>query len=1167
MLKYVFGAIFVGLAWAAVLVFEQLPTWPAWVVSAVVAVVLALIAVLRLLKARQAAGAIESGLAGGGRTGRGIRPELQAQVQAMRAEFEKALRSLKTSRAGKHGGNALSVLPWYVIIGPPGGGKSTVLRNSGLRFPYLSAKKGAVKGIGGTRNCDWWLSNDAILLDTAGRWATENEDSDEWLSFLDLLKKSRGRKAVNGVLIAVSVDQLAGGETEIGDLAAALRERVDELQGRLGVSAPIYLLITKCDLLAGFTETFSSLSESDRAQIWGLTLPFDAPVDERTDLFVERLDELLSTLEVHSVKRLGEERRLEERERIHQLPQEFEEMCPNLVALVKDLFAENVYADTPILRGVYFTSGTQEGHPLDRIMKRMAEAFGLMVRPSAPDVVRTKAYFLADVFKRVVFPDQDAVALSGGARKQERVMGWAMAGGSLALAAGIAAAPILAYSQNASLVKDTRALVAGLAAARTANGDLTGGKPLEDLAPIVDRLWELQQHGPSLSMTFGFYQGDRLAEPVAWSIRRQVIVPAAARDLDVLRTLPAARTVGIDDAYSRLSRYLLLSSPRAAEEPRPAQSEWNERIVPQVREGLIEAWQRRAAAEKSPVTPLAARTLARLVDLYFVPARTNERLWLERDEGAVVKARAALRAMSRQDPFKALTTAPELAQHDLSLGKLLGGAMVLLREDAKVDGAFTRAGHELVQARLNKLEEGEAITGGGDEEWVIGPRRALSKGEVAAIQTRYFEQYEQQWRALLVAVHPKGPTDLSDALALLRRHQEEQPLNRILKALADNLRFDSKADQLAGALGDKAVARVGGKNKLAGAALAAQRPGPPAAEVAIRARFAPLVSFGVADKEGAVTPLDVYYKQLAGLQQALVVYEESRATAALRKETTVAKQQVTEQTERYGKGVWQPTLSKMLMPLISGVEDLVVGASTETANRLWCDAVVLPFDEVLRDRYPFQVDGTDAPIAEVEKFFQPKAGTLWAYYEDQLKADIELVGKRFRVKERAALQYRRGIPEFLSSALRISETLFPPGADKMAPRIEIRLKAASGPGGTVSRVIFRVGGAKPFEYGNWTERWEPLVWPARGAKLSLLGQIPGLPRDVVDLEGDWAFMRMLTGGDRSVARDDQEFLHVRWTLSNPVITARMDVRPPNLLDISKFSLPRSVTPGASSCGP
>src|SRR5690606_26639040 len=94
----------------------------------------------------------------------------------LRKRFEEAIDALKKSK--KKGAANLYELPWYVIIGPPGAGKTTVLVKSGLNFP-LAQKfgKDALRGVGGTRNCDWWFTDKAILLDTAGRYTTQDSNA------------------------------------------------------------------------------------------------------------------------------------------------------------------------------------------------------------------------------------------------------------------------------------------------------------------------------------------------------------------------------------------------------------------------------------------------------------------------------------------------------------------------------------------------------------------------------------------------------------------------------------------------------------------------------------------------------------------------------------------------------------------------------------------------------------------------------------------------------------------------------------------------------------------------------------------------------------------------------------------------------------------------------
>src|SRR5258708_25133950 len=102
--------------------------------------------------------------ASGGAPGAAQRESLDSRQ--LRERFVEAVETLRKSRKGA---GSLYDLPWYVIIGPPGSGKTTALVNSGLRFP-LSQKfgAGALPRVRGPRKCAWGFTDQAVLLDTAG---------------------------------------------------------------------------------------------------------------------------------------------------------------------------------------------------------------------------------------------------------------------------------------------------------------------------------------------------------------------------------------------------------------------------------------------------------------------------------------------------------------------------------------------------------------------------------------------------------------------------------------------------------------------------------------------------------------------------------------------------------------------------------------------------------------------------------------------------------------------------------------------------------------------------------------------------------------------------------------------------------------------------------------
>src|SRR3990170_3124537 len=170
-----------ALLWGAVILFRPALWWVAAALTLLAALAWAIVLLWKRHKKRAASGSIERGVNLQGKAqAESARPEQRGELEAIHGELAKAIQALKGSSQGG-GRDALAVLPWYMIIGPSNPGKSTALRASGLRFPYLS-KRGGVRGVGGTRNCDWWLTNEAVLLDTAGRYSTQEEDHDEWMS-------------------------------------------------------------------------------------------------------------------------------------------------------------------------------------------------------------------------------------------------------------------------------------------------------------------------------------------------------------------------------------------------------------------------------------------------------------------------------------------------------------------------------------------------------------------------------------------------------------------------------------------------------------------------------------------------------------------------------------------------------------------------------------------------------------------------------------------------------------------------------------------------------------------------------------------------------------------------------------------------------------------------
>ena len=341
------------------------------------------------------------------------------EAAALQDKLTTALALLKRAR-GTAG--YLYEQPWYVIIGPPGAGKTTALLNAGLRFPLAAEMgQGAVAGVGGTRLCDWWFTEDAVLIDTAGRYTTQDSDAAVdragWEAFLDLLKRTRSRQPLNGVIVAIALTEI-GAATREERLAhaRAVRRRIKELEERLAVRLPVYAVFTKADLVAGFTEFFDDLDREKRAQVWGATLPLAQAEAGTVGGFVAEFRALIERLNSRLFDRLQAERSPDRRALIAGFPAQVASLEAPLAEFLQEAFGGSRLDPAPMLRGFYFTSGTQEGTPFDRLTGVLARSFGIDQR-RAPTLrpEEGRSYFLARLVKEVIFGEAMLVSEKPGA--------------------------------------------------------------------------------------------------------------------------------------------------------------------------------------------------------------------------------------------------------------------------------------------------------------------------------------------------------------------------------------------------------------------------------------------------------------------------------------------------------------------------------------------------------------------------------------------------------------------------------------------------------------------------------------------------------------------------------------------------------------------------------
>ncbi|MFP4306995.1 MAG: type VI secretion protein IcmF/TssM N-terminal domain-containing protein [Desulfococcaceae bacterium] len=360
-------------------------------------------------------------------------------LQELQDRWKEAITALRNSQLKKQG-NPLFVLPWYLIVGESGAGKSTAI--SSARLSAVFGEIAQAPGLSGTRNCDWWFFEDAILIDTAGRFAVpvdEERDREEWQRFLGLLAKYRKREPLNGLVVTVSADKLRQDDApeEMKRQGKIIRARIDELMRVLGAKFPVYVLVTKLDRIQGMVQFCDALPDDSLEQAFGrINLAPDKGAESFFNRAMAAIGDRLRELRLLLIGRPGVQTAEAE---LLLFPEEFERLTPGLKSFVATAFKQTQYLETPLLRGIFFSSGRQEGAPFSHFLRNL----GLIGEGEVlPDTNR--GLFLKDFFARILPADRRLFGLT------ERAIQWNRLTRNLGLtswvALGLALCGLLSYS-------------------------------------------------------------------------------------------------------------------------------------------------------------------------------------------------------------------------------------------------------------------------------------------------------------------------------------------------------------------------------------------------------------------------------------------------------------------------------------------------------------------------------------------------------------------------------------------------------------------------------------------------------------------------------------------------------------------------------------------------
>ena len=1095
------------------------------------------------------------------------------EMADLRDKLREALTRLRKSKLGRR---HLYQLPWYIVIGPPGAGKTTAIVNSGLQFPLAGETgKGPLGGVGGTRNCDWWFTNDAVIIDTAGRYTTHESDaaadSSAWAGFLGLLKKYRKRQPINGAVVAISLADLSM-QDEVTQMshARAVRQRLHELRDRLGVRFPVYVLFTKADLIAGFTEFFDDLGKEEREQVWGFTLPIAMEKAESSPVasVESEFDGLLAALNAQSLEKMQGETDHQRRSLIAGFPNQFASLRQISGDFLREVFQDSRYEDRHMLRGVYFTSGTQEGTPIDRLMMGMARTFGIGRQAMGSGQGTGRSFFLTRLMRDVIFPEAGLVSADDRVERRVRWIRRAAVAATILTALGVGALWTRSFIGNREMVARATAEVADYrAAAGSIPGDPIGDTDIPAVVPALNILRDMPgnpavgEAEPPPELRWGLYQGDVIGTQAAQAYRVALNRHFLPRLLLRLEEQIQSNMNNGELLYEALKIYLILGLQGPMDERLVKdwmEIDWSLAYPGDAREQLrADLSGHLAALLDQPMQQIALNgPLVEQVQEILAAMPLSERVY-----NGIVNSQAA-----KAIPQWRLTE--------------VGGpavARVLVRSSGKplsegIEGIFTRNG-------FNDTFLGEALQVAQRvqrESWVLGPLGEAEQSEqaLAAISrdvlNLYYNDYIQAYDFILGDIDIIPLQSLSHAVEVTNvLSGPTSPIVNILNAVNDETRLSEErgsdpAADAAGSVADAASGQppvsLGSRNRLLLNALMAAAPLAGEAQAAqaqpgayVQERFDWLNTL-VARPDGQPSQLDMAMTSLQEVYVELNRMAINSGGALPQPGEGSALQRFQQEAGRL-----PGPLQRWSTQIGAGSSGITAEGTRAQLNALW-QSQILPFCQTaLTDRYPFSPRSqADMAVQDFTRLFAPD-GMIDGFVNENLLPYVDRTTRPWTWKpvNGAELGLSPAVLEQFQNASDIRDAFFA-GAD--SPQVAFQMKPYSlDP--QANRVILEIDGQQvSFQQG---EQATPVAvrWPGPVG----LGRISFEPKAInaensLSREGPWALRRLLDAAEMRAIGPDQTrvIFRVGGRLAIFDMRSGTALNPFTLSALTKFSCPASL---------
>jgi type VI secretion system protein ImpL len=758
------------------------------------------------------------------------------------------------------------------------------------------------------------------------------------------------------------------------------------------------------------------------------------------------------------------------------------------------VFSSSRFDRKLLLRGVYFTSGTQTGAPIDRIMAAVGREFGFAPQSTESQPAAGRAYFVERLLKGVVFSESGLAGTQFRVEARKALLQLAAYVGCVALGTLAVVWLSISFASNRSYLREVDEANATFAASGVAQ--IAPDAPLEEMIGHLDGLRAItdvaERHGEPAPWTMraGLYQPRAMGENARDAYVREInnyLVPLLSEQIrDRLADVAAEP----ENLFESLKAYLLLHDPERYTSGKAA-----------VASVANLEWQQRYGSDASVPARLNAHLAALLASEQLPSPPPLDADRVARARGSLVGLTAARLVYARI--HREYSEDPDSALHlDVAAG--LHSEKVFVRRSRVPLGdpfgyIYTRRAFEEISSKA----AAKAVASFAADAWVFGEHKP-SLSEQARLPFEVLDVYEDDyiasWDRLIgdVALKTFSPAEVPEALRILSA--ADSPLRSFVRLITDNTNLVKPgakgAANVVKKLGGPAAGLVR-KGQAIGNALDGGRP---PAGTRITEHFRPLAA--------AAPAVDKCLGTLTLIQQQIEAggqgYVNNNAMAALNQGGSLG----------LARGL-QDCAESLPAPLNAIMKQAAGGAQAVAVNQVrgaLGDKMAQQLGgaqckQTIAGRYPFIVSsGNDVPLGDFGRVFGA-GGTLDVFFRDNLAPMVDVQGARWAWREVADAQVALGpgvLPNFQRAAW-IRDAFFPQGGQQ--PRVQFTLMAESLDADVV-RFVLEFDGQR-FEYRHDPPQAWSATWPGPAPGSASIrfedrnGQGPTQP-----FQGPWALFRL-----------------------------------------------------------